>query len=64
VSPNQIDSPLLQAANWPRGPGAVTRPCRVLLDTYFGVMHGVTQVGLTRWEQALADRESPDLFAD
>ena len=32
----------------------------VLLDTYLGVMHGDTQVGLARWEQALADDEPPD----
>jgi len=35
----------------------------VLLDTYLGVMHGDTQVGLARWEQALAADEPPDPFA-
>ena len=35
----------------------------VLLDTYLGVMHGDTEVGLARWEQALASDQPPDLFA-
>ena len=35
----------------------------VLLDTYLGVMHGDTQVGLARWEQALAADPPPNPFA-
>ena len=35
----------------------------VLLDTYLGVMRDDTQVGLDRWEQALAADEPPDPFA-
>ena len=46
----QALDPLKTAQSW-RGHKTLS----VLLDTYLGVMHGDTQVGLARWEQALLD---------